>query len=603
MKHLLALCLLLCTVQNASAAGVHALAMDGEPRYGRDFEHFDYVRPDAPKGGHVTLSAIGSFDSFHPYIVKGHPAAGVGLLFDTLTTQSGDEPFTEYGLLAESMELSPDRSSITFHLRKEARFHDGSPVRAADVAFTFHALVGKGDPHYAQYYAEVDRVEVSGPLSVTFFFKPQASKELPLILGQLPVLSEAFWKDRDFTESTLDIPLGSGPYRIKDFRPGQRVTYERDPGYWGRDLPVNRGRYNFDTVSYDYYRDLSVTLEAFKAGAYDFRQEYSAKQWSTGYAGPALRAGLIRTETIPHKLSQGMQAFVFNTRRPFFADARVREAFNYAFDFEWTNRNLFHSLYIRSTSFFSNSEMASGGLPTPEERALLDGLDLPEAVREREFRLPDTDGSGNNRENLRVAAGLLREAGWTVQGGRLMKDGRPFEFEMLLVQPDFERVALPLRRSLARLGVTMNVRMVDVSQYLERLNRFDFDMIVGSFPQSLSPGNEQRSFWHSSSARTPGSRNYCGIENPAIDRLVDMVIAAPDRAALITRCKALDRALLWGWYVIPQWHAGAWRVAFWDRFGQPAERRPDYVLDFYSWWVDPDKDRELAARRHGLEAK
>lgn len=602
MRYFLALFLLLGLVQDVSAEAVHALAMDGEPRYGRDFTHFDYVRPDAPKGGQVTLASIGTFDSFNPYIVKGNSASGLELLFDTLTAQSGDEPFTEYGLVAESMEMPADRSSITFHLREEARFHDGSPVRAEDVTFTFQALVEKGNPHFAQYYAEVERVEAVSPLSVTFFFKPQASKELPLILGQLPVLSKAFWDGRDFAESSLDVPVGSGPYRIKDFRPGQSVTYELDPNYWGRDLPVNKGRYNFATITFDCYRDLSVTLEAFKAGAYDYRQEYSAKQWSTGYAGPALRAGLIRTETIPHKLSQGMQCFVFNTRRAMFTDSRVREALNYAFDFEWTNKNLFYSLYSRSTSFFSNSEMAAAGPPTAAERELLAGLDVPEMAREKEFSLPVTDGSGNNRENLRVAADLLREAGWAVQNGRLMKDGQPFEFEMLLVQPDFERVGLPLKRNLARLGINMNVRLVDVSQYLERLNRFDFDMIVSSFPQSLSPGNEQRSFWHSASAHVPGSRNYCGIENPAIDKLVNLVISAPDRASLILRCKALDRALLWGWYVIPQWHAKVWRVAFWDKFGQP-ETRPDYALDFHSWWVDPDKERELSSKRRALGLK
>lgn len=602
MRYFLALFLLFTLAQNACAEAVHALAMDGEPRYGQGFTHFDYVRPDAPKGGDVTLAAIGTFDSFNPYIVKGNSASGVELLFDTLTAQSGDEPFTEYGLVAKSMEMPADRSSITFHLREEARFHDDSPVRAEDVVFSFNALVEKGNPHYAQYYAEVERVEAASPLSVTFFFKPQASKELPLILGQLPVFSQAFWKGRDFAESSLDVPVGSGPYRVKSFRPGQSVTYELDPDYWGRDLPVNKGRYNFATITYDCYRDLSVTLEAFKAGAYDYRQEYSAKQWSTGYAGPALRAGLIHMETIAHKLSQGMQCFVFNTRREIFTDPRVRKALNYAFDFEWTNKNLFYSLYARSTSFFSNSEMAAAGPPTAAERELLAGLDVPEMAREKEFTLPVTDGSGNNRENLRVAADLLREAGWTVQNGRLMKDGQPLEFEVLLVQPDFERVALPLKRNLARLGVTLNVRLVDVSQYLERLNRFDFDMIVSSFPQSLSPGNEQRSFWHSASAHVPGSRNYCGIENPAIDKLVDLVISAPDRASLILRCKALDRALLWGWYVIPQWHAKVWRVAFWDKFGQP-ETRPDYALDFHSWWVDPDKERELSSKRRALGLK
>ena len=581
---------------------MHGLAMNGQPKYGPGFTHFDYANPDAPKGGTVRLAATGTFDSFNPFIVKGNSADGLGLLFDTLTEQSLDEPFTEYGLLAERIELAPDRSSLTFRLRKEARFHDGSPVTAADVVFTFRTLVEKGNPHYAQYYADVERVETAGPLTVTFFFKPGASQELPLILGQLPVLPEKFWQGKDFSASSLEVPVGSGPYRIGEFKAGQRLTFTRDPGYWGRDLPVNRGRHNFDAIVYDYYRDLTVTLEAFKAGEYDFRQEYNSKQWATGYTGPAVDGGLIRTENIPHKLSQGMQCFAFNTRREIFADPLVRKALNHAFDFEWSNRNLFYGQYARSTSFFSNSDMASSGAPTPEEKAILDPLGLPAAVSTQAFSLPATDGSGNIRENLRTAADLLKQAGWVVRDGKLTKDGKPFVFEMLLVQPDFERVALPFQRNLARLGIAMSVRMVDTSQYLERLRGFDFDMIVTSFPQSLSPGNEQRSFWHSASADMPGSRNYCGIKDPAIDRLVDLVIAAPDRESLILRCKALDRALLWGWYVIPHWHSTSWRVAFWDKFGRPA-KTADYGLDFQSWWIDPQKEKALTEKRKGLALK
>ncbi|MGE4442200.1 MAG: extracellular solute-binding protein [Desulfomicrobium sp.] len=603
MKRFFFLALFLCIAAPATAAqSSHALAMNGEPKYGAGFTHFDYVFPDAPKGGTVRLAATGTFDSFNPFIVKGNSADGLGLLFDTLTEQSLDEPFTEYGLLAERIELAPDRSFMTFQLREEARFHDGSPVTSQDVAFTFRILVEQGNPHYSQYYADVARVDVTDSRTVTFVFKPGSSQELPLILGQLPVLSEASWKGRDFSASSLDIPMGSGPYRIAEFKAGQRLTFERDPEYWGRDLPVNTGRHNFDSIIYDYYRDLTVTLEAFKAGEYDFRQEYNSKQWATGYTGPAVEAGLIRTENIPHKLSQGMQAFVFNTRRAIFADPLVRQALNFAFDFEWSNKNLFYGQYARSTSFFSNSDMAASGLPSQEERALLEPLGLPEDVYTKEISLPVSDGSGNIRENLRTAADLLRRAGWSVEGGKLVKDGRPFAFEMLLVQPDFERVVLPFQRNLARLGITMSVRMVDTSQYLERLRGFDFDMIVSSFPQSLSPGNEQRSFWHSASADMPGSRNYCGIRNPAIDKLVDLVIAAPDRDSLILRCKALDRALLWGWYVIPHWHATSWRVAFWDKFGRP-EKLADYGLDFQSWWIEPDKERELADRRGRLGSK
>ena len=447
MKHLFLLVLLLGSALPVSAEDFsHALAMNGQPRYSADFTHFDYASPDAPKGGTVRLAATGTFDSFNPYIVKGNSADGLGLMFDTLTEQSLDEPFTEYGLLADRIALAKDRSSMTFHLRNEARFHDGSPVTASDVAFTFKTLLAQGNPHYAQYYADVERVDVVDAQTVTFVFKPNSSQELPLILGQLPVLSEASWKGRDFSASSLDIPMGSGPYRIGEFKAGQRLTFVRDPDYWGRDLPVNKGRHNFDAIIYDYYRDLTVTLEAFKAGEYDFRQEYNSKQWATGYTGPAVNAGLIRTENIPHKLSQGMQAFVFNTRRAIFADPLVRQALNFAFDFEWSNKNLFYGQYARSTSFFSNSDMASSGLPSQEERALLEPLGLPEDVYAKEISLPVTDGSGNIRENLRTAADLLRQAGWSVEGGKLVKDGRPFVFEMLLVQPDFERVVLPFQR-------------------------------------------------------------------------------------------------------------------------------------------------------------
>lgn len=603
MQLLLVFLILLGTIRPATAGDFsHALAMSGTPRYGADFKHFSYVNPDAPKGGNVRLAAVGTFDSFNPYIVKGNAADGLGLLFDTLTEQSLDEPFTEYGLVAERMEVAQDRSSMTFHLREAAKFHDGSPIMASDVAFTFKTLVAQGSPQYAQYYADVRTVEVTGPKAVTFFFKPGSSQELPLILGQLPVLSEKFWQGRDFSASSLDVPMGSGPYRIGEFKAGQSLTLVRNPGYWGRDLPVNRGRHNFDSITYDYYRDMTVTLEAFKAGEYDFRQEYNSKQWATGYTGPAVKAGLIHTENVPHKLSQGMQAFIFNTRRAIFADANVRKALNFAFDFEWSNKNLFYGQYTRSTSFFSNSDMAAGGLPSPQEKALLAGLDLPPEVGNTEFVLPVTDGGGNNREGLREAAELLRRAGWSVRDGKLLKDGKPFVFEILLVQPDFERVVLPFQRNLARLGIVMNVRMVDSSQYLERLRGYDFDMIVGSFPQSLSPGNEQRSFWHSSSADLPGARNYCGIKSQAIDTLVDRVIAAPDRETLVLRCKALDRALLWGWYVIPHWHATSWRVAFWNMFGRPATT-PDFGLDFQSWWVDPVKEKGLAAKRRELGLK
>lgn len=580
-------------------AAAHALSIDGQPRYPENFTHFEYTNPHAPKGGEIRLAAIGTFDNFNPYIVKGNAADGLGFLFDTLTEQSMDEPFTEYGLVAEKILVAADNLSMTFVLRPEACFHDQSPITAQDVAFTFKVLVEQGNPHYAQYYADVDRVETPDERTVQFFFKSNNNKELPSILGQLPVLSQKYWLSRDFSASSLEIPLGSGPYKLRSFRPGQQVIFERDPEYWARDLAVNKGRHNFNTIVYDYYRDLTVTLEAFKAGEYDFRQETNAKQWATGYTGPAIRAGLIRTEHIPHKLSQGMQCFAMNSRRPFFTDLLVRKALNFAFDFEWSNRNLFYGQYARSTSFFSNSELAAQGPVSQEEKDLVAALDLGQDIDLQETLLPITDGAGNIRENLRLAMEFLDQAGWHIENGKLTKDSQPFEFEMLLVQPDFERVVLPFQRNLQRLGITMRVRIVDTSQYLERLRNFDFDMIVTSFPQSLSPGNEQRSFWHSLAASVPGSRNYCGLQDPVVDALVEQIIAAPSREALVLSCKVLDRVLLAGWNVIPHWHATDWRVAYWDRFGRP-EILPDFGLDLQSWWIDPDKDREVAEKRRTL---
>lgn len=602
MKQLFILFLLILITTPTVHAASHALTMDGEPRYPEDFTHFAYTNPKAPKGGEIRLAAIGTFDNFNPYIVKGNAADGLGLLFDTLTEQSMDEPFTEYGLVAEKILVAPDNMSMTFLLRPQARFHDQSPILAQDVAFTFNILMKEGNPHFAQYYADVDRVETPDDRTVIFFFKSANNKELPSILGQLPVLSQKYWQIRDFSASSLDVPLGSGPYKIRGFRPSQQVVFERDPDYWARDLAVNKGRHNFDAIFYDYYRDLTVTLEAFKAGEYDFRQETNAKQWATGYTGPAIRDGLIRTEHIPHKLSQGMQCFAMNTRRSLFTDPLVRKALNHAFDFEWSNRNLFYGQYARSTSFFSNSDLAAHGPVTQEEKDIVAGLDAAQNTVLQETLLPITDGTGNIRENLRTAMELLRQAGWHIENGKLVKDGQPFMFEMLLVQPDFERVVLPFQRNIERLGITMRVRIVDTSQYLERLRNFDFDMIVTSFPQSLSPGNEQRSFWHSLAADVPGSRNYCGIKDPLVDTLVDMIIAAPNREALILSCKVLDRILLAGWYVIPHWHAMDWRVAYWDRFGRP-EILPDFGLDLQSWWIDPEKDQALAEKRRNVGKK
>jgi microcin C transport system substrate-binding protein len=583
------------------AAGGHGLSMHGDLKYPAGFKHFDYVNPAAPRGGTVRLAAIGTFDTLNPFILKGVAAAGIAGVFDTLTVGSADEPFSEYGLVAETIETPPDRSWVAFTLRPEARFHDGSPITAEDVIWTFEALRTRGHPFFRAYYAQVARAEKVGDRKVRFHFAGGDNRELPLIVGQMPVLSKAYWTRKGFEKTTLEPPLGSGPYRVASLEPGRSITYRRVEDYWGARLPVNVGRHNFDVIRFDYYRDTTVALEAFKAGQYDFREENSAKSWATAYTGPAVSQGLIRRELIRHERPTGMQAYVFNERRPLFRDRRVRLALAYVFDFEWANRHLFYGAYTRTRSYFSNSELASRGLPSPEELRVLEPFrgKVPEEVFTREYEPPKTDGSGNIRDNARVAMELLREAGWQVKGRRLVNGrGEPFEFEILGADPGFEKVHLAFAKNLERLGIVARVRTVDAAQYQNRLDGFDFDMTVAVWNQSLSPGNEQRDFWHSSTADVQGSRNLAGIRDPVVDRLVELVIAAPDRAALIARTRALDRVLLWGHHVIPHWHIQAFRVAYWDRFGRPATS-PRYALGFDTWWIDPGKEAELNRRRPG----
>lgn len=582
----------------AHAERVHALSLHSEPKYGPDFTHFDYVNPDAPKGGLVRFGAIGSFDNFNPFILKGISANGAGLVYDTLTVKSDDEPFTEYGLIAEAMETAPDNTAVTFHLRPEARFADGEPVTAGDVVFTFHALVDKGSPLYKRYYEDVKEAVAVDDHTVRFEFISGQNPELPLILGQLPVLPEHFWEDKDFAEVNLDVPLGSGPYELSSYKTGAYVVYTLRDNYWGADLPVNRGRNNFGTVRYDYYRDDTIAIEALKAGEFDFRQERIAKAWATAYKGPPFDKGHIVMEEIPHSLSGGMQGFIMNTRREVFQDPRVRYAMNYAFDFEWTNKNLFYGQYARTESYFSNSELASRGLPSEAELELLEPYrgQVPEEVFTTEYDAPKTDGSGNNRENLRKALELLAEAGYTVQDGVQTKDGRKLEFELLLRDPAFERIVLPYIRNLERIGVRVKPRLVDDSQYINRLNTYDFDMTTAVLPQSNSPGNEQRYMFSSEAAETPGARNYMGVQEEAVDALVEKIINADSREALITACQAMDRVLLWGHYVVPQWHTGYFRLAYWDLLERP-ETTPPYGLDLFTWWIDPEKAKTIRAAR------
>lgn len=575
----------------------HAIAMHGSPKYEQGFKQFDYTSLEARKGGRVNLHEIGTFDSLNSFITKGSAASAVGMIYDTLTVSSADEAFTQYGLVAEKIEYPEDRSWVIFHLNPNARFHDGHPITADDVAYTFELLTTKGNPFYGFYYADVEQVSVLSERKIKFSFKPNSSRETLLIIGQLPVLPKHFWQQRQFDESSLEVPLGSGPYQITAVDLGRSLTLSRKEDYWAKDHPVRKGMFNFDQIRYDYYRDDVVALEAFKAGEYDYRAERTSKLWSAGYEGTALQSGKIKKTEIAHQNPTGMQAFIFNLRRPVFQDVALRQAMTLAFDFEWANKNLFYNAYTRTESYFSNSDMASSGLPSDAELALLEPHreQLPSAVFDKPFKLPSTDGKGNNRQNLRTAKRLLDQSGYRVENNQLISPvtGAPVAFEILLYSPAFERVVNPFVKSLSKLGISATVRLVDTSQYINRRRSFDFDMMVNSFGQSLSPGNEQRDYWHSSAATTPGSRNLIGIQSPAVDGLVEQVINAHTREELVTACRALDRTLLHSYYVIPQWHINKHRIAYWDKFEQPPvnpKYDATYDTGFMTWWITPEQD-------------
>ena len=586
----------------ATPLRTHALSLLGEPSLPADFTHWPWVNPSAPKGGEIVLTGLGSFDSFNGFVLRGTPAVGLGNIYDTLLKESADEASTEYCHLAGVIELPADRMGVTFEIREQARWHDGRPVTAEDVAWTFNTLRQHGRPHFRAYYGDVASVTAEGPRRVTFRFSTNENRELALIIGQLPVLPKHWWEGKDFARPILEPPLGSGPYRIERFEAGRGITYRRVEDYWGRDLPTAKGTANFDRMRYEYFRDTTVALEAFKAGQIDFRTENIAKEWATAYDFPAVRRGLVKRDEIRHQLPTGMQAFVVNMRRPMFQDARVRRALNEVFDFEWMNQNLFYGSYARTRSFFSNSELASSGLPTGDELAVLERVRgrVPAEVFTEEWKPPVTDGSGNNREGARRALDLLRQAGWTVRDRRLVNaQGAPFEFEILLNGPSFERVALPYVQWLERLGMKPRVRTVDPAQYQVRMDAFDYDMTVDVIPQSLSPGNEQRDFFTCEKSKQNGSQNIAGFCDPVIDEMVEWIVNAPDRQALVARTRALDRVLLWSHYVIPHWHIQTFRIAWWDKLGRP-ERNPKYTLALDSWWVDPARERALEqARRDG----
>ncbi|MGD9537347.1 MAG: extracellular solute-binding protein [Alphaproteobacteria bacterium] len=578
----------------------HGLSLFGELKYGADFAHFDYANPEAPKGGTYSRGLEGTFDSLNPFILKGVPALGVDtLVFESLLEPSLDEPDAAYGLIAESVALAEDRLSVRFVLREAARFHDGTPITAEDVVFSFETLLKEGDPTFRILYADIEAAEALSPREVAFRFRSAENRKLPLIAGAMPVLSKAYYTAHTFNETTMTPPLGSGPYKIARVNPGRSIAYQRDPGYWGAALPVRVGRHNFDIIRYDYYRDRTVLVEAFKSGAYSWHEEFTAKTWATAYDIPEVADGRIVRETVPDHRPSGVQAFFINTRRDRFADPRVREALGYAFDFEWTNKNLFHGLYERMASYFENSELAARDLPTPEEIALLEPYRdrLPPELFTTAYEPPRTDGSGDARQNLREARRLFAAAGLESNGGKLLDPatGEPFKVEFLYFEPGFERIIAPYARNLERLGIVTSLRMVDLAQYQNRLKSFDFDFIIQRYVQALSPGAELRSYFGSAAADEEGSLNLAGIKNPVVDALIEKVLSAASREALITAAHALDRVLLFGHYMVPQYYKGSHRLVYWNKFSRP-ETPPAYDLGLDTWWVDPEKEAALRAR-------
>ncbi|SLN25194.1 extracellular solute-binding protein [Oceanibacterium hippocampi] len=589
----------------ATGEARHALTTFGEPKYPAGFTHFDYVDPAAPKGGRIVVNqqfAANSFDSLNPFILKGNPAGMVPTLtFATLMAAADDELATAYGYVAESAELDPERNWVAYNIRPEARFHDGSPITAEDIVYSFETLVAEGHPQYRILLADVAGAVAEGPSRVRFDFRPEGRKrDLPLLVASLPVLSKASFAEREFNRTTLDPLLGSGPYSVGQVETGRSIVYERVTDFWARDLPVMRGRFNFDQIVVQYYRDRAIAREAFFAGEYDFREEYTSKSWATEYRdNAAVRAGLIKLEDLPNDSPANLQAYYFNMRRDKFSDIRVREALNLAFDFEWLNRQLFHNLYQRTNSIFQNSDFAAVGPPGPDEVALLEPFraSLPPEVFGDAYQAPVNDGSGNIRGNLRVAIRLLKDAGWEVRDGVLTntETGEPFEIEFLLYDSTTQRIIQPYIRNLERLGVKSSIRVVDSASFQNRMDDFDFDFVGVAHRQPTLPGAELRNLWGSGAADTSGSRNFAGLKSEAVDALIDAAVKADSYEELRAACRALDRVIMWNHTIIGNWYKATHSVAYWDRFGRP-EVKPKYDRGVFStWWYDPVQSAAIDA--------
>ena len=574
-------------------------ATHGDLKYPADAKNLDYANPNAPKGGLIRLAGRGSFDSLNPFILKGTPAGAVRLVFETLMMETSDEAAAAYGMLAETIEYPKDRAYATFTLRAQARWHDGKPVTADDVVFSFDILKAKGHPQYATYWQNVTKAEKLDDRKVKFTFGGGDNNELPIIIGQLPVLPKHWWATRDFEKTSLEIPLGSAAYRIDSFEAGRQITAKRVDDYWGRDVWLNRGRSNFDTIRYDYYRDDTVAFEAFKGGEIDYREENTSRNWAVGYDFPAVKSGAVQRATLKHQSTLPMQCLGFNLRNDLFKDRRVRDALVQLVDFEWFNKTLSYGLLTRIDSFFFNSELAATGLPSKAELEVLEPLrgKIPDEVFTKEFKLPVTDGSGNNRDGARRAIAQFKEAGWEIRDGKMVNkaSGKPLSFELLLGEPRLERFALPFKQWAERIGVEIRVRTVDPAQYQMRREDFDYEMTMDLFAQSLSPGNEQREFWGSEAAKTKGSRNTLGIADPAIDKLIELVISAPDRDSLVMRTRALDRVLLWNEFVVPLYYSAEFWIAYWNKFGRPEKLAKYQPRGISTWWFDVEKEKALRA--------
>lgn len=619
---------LMLAVFPASAEYRHGLSVFGDLKYPADFKHFEYVNPDAPKGGrvaHIGSAGRTTFDSFNNFILKGDSAQGLELLFDSLMTPALDEPDSVYGLVASSAEVAPDGRSVTFKLRSEAKFSDGTSITADDAVFSFDIIKAKASPAFSQPLQGVEKAEALDPATVKYTFKGDLVRDLPITVAVLPILSKAYYTSHDFEKTTLEAPLGSGPYTIHDYKAGTFVTYKRRDGYWAKDLPVNRGRYNFDEVRYDYYRDRGLELEALKSGNIDFREEFTSKDWATGYNIAAVNEGRLIRATIPDESPSGAQGFFINTRREKFKDPRVREALGLAFDFEWSNKNLFFNLYTRTTSFFENSDMKASGPPSAEELALLEPMrdKHSPAVFGEPVSPPVTDGSGNNRDQLRRAQRLLSEAGWSIvevekepencsyfcrfkisigmqsrEVERFVKNskGEKLDVEFLLFEPTFERVVGPYIGRLKSIGIDASIRRVDPSQYERRMKSFDFDLTTQRYSMRLTPGVELQNFWGSAAANTDGSFNLAGIADPVIDALAEKVMVAKSRAELVAATRAADRVLRAGHYWVPHWYKGVHNLAYWDKFGIP-KIKPKYDRGALStWWYDADRHAKLTGK-------